>query len=262
MSARTISPMAPRKVNMPLNVAGRARKSSGLAGLLDSLLWRQPIAVNALVEKRATNAAFLGPLLERLAAAKCFDPVRSAVVARLLTVGRPAAVLGAVRTIIINAVNRVTETRPIAHVVSKGAEVSKPAVTHPNATASIASESLVGGVATAPDHVHPGLIERMLGVSVLGRISRAVLSGIVDHEASTRDGVSAPQVAGDGNDLFAAITPTAPTNAPVVDLLRKFLGHCQPPKSLADQIKGVRRHLSSIHDTNIGAEYALCKRHQ
>lgn len=242
MSAKTTSPMAPRNVNIPSICPRRPAPSSLVppaSAFGDSLLWRQTVPVDALVQKRARHPALIGPFHKRFAFAECFYPVGSARIESLLALGCPAAITRIIWAVVIVSLKAVSRSWFRSHIGHEGVKIGHPSITNTNAATAVVGESPSCRITTSPQHINPDLIQWMLGIAVFCRISSAKLLAIIDGRAAAGSCIAATQIPGDRNDLLTTVTAALPADAAVVDFMGKFCDDRQPPKSLADQIKGI-----------------------
>lgn len=87
-------------------------------------------------------------------------PVLVRPVVHLLNLGGPAAVLGGVMPVIVNAINAMIRTWLAPHVLEKGQKASPPATAHCDSAPTPIFELGVVGVVAPLDHVDPS---RVLG---------------------------------------------------------------------------------------------------
>jgi hypothetical protein len=136
----------------------------------------------------------------------------------LLLVSRPAAIFLGVWTVYINAIQRVTPARPLAHVGKKLREVMPPLIAHGNPSAAIQRVFQRLGVVAAADGPHPRPeLWRLPGPAVLARRVSMFQQSCAMHfgaHAVTTPALPAQKIAGIELLGAAAIASTHPTARP------------------------------------------------
>ena len=97
----------------------------------------------------------------------CDQAVSSSVIG-LFSMSRPAAIILAIRAVVIDAFDSVFCCRSRSHVVIKDGKVIQPFIRHPDAASSIAMERFVRRAITASLGVTPHVILRRLSQAVSG----------------------------------------------------------------------------------------------
>lgn len=175
------------------------------------------------------NAAGFGPLGDGVGAPVVRDEVVVGLVAPLLLATRPPAILGAVRTVIVDAFD-CAAGRPLAHVRNKVGEGVLPAVAHFDPAPTIAWGA---GIRASSAHGFPYVVDGVAG-------SAMSLVGPREIPAPTPAtlGVPAGEVAGRFDDLVPAGAQTAPSNggSAANQDVRSLVDHGQAPELLTGHI--------------------------
>ena len=95
------------------------------------------------------------PVLQDQAPSVMFDAPVTATIALLHSLCRPSAVINRVWSVVVDAVQRVTDRWPWSHIQQKSGEVITPLSAHVDATASVAWEVLASGVVAASLSARP-----------------------------------------------------------------------------------------------------------
>lgn len=156
---------------------------------------------NALVR----NAANTGPLANALGFAVYRKVFGVPLVVRLLKDGCPAAVFGAVRSIIVDAIKGMTFRR-LSHVGKEIGEV-QPAVTDLDSATSIRMVKLVGRALAPVFHLAPNSVKLAVRSPVS---SLSVSGGFVSQAAARPSVVGLAQIATINNRIPSAIAPRNP----------------------------------------------------
>jgi hypothetical protein len=169
--------------------------------------------VESLPEKLGTDAKAPAPLADRRRLPVEGDETVTPLVLRLLTGGRPAAVLRAVRPVDVDAVDAVLLRWARPHVGQEVLEAVPP-LTHRDAAPTIIGIGCVLRIRAASAHPRPNDMLRRVAQAV-GKVCSA---GALAMEATTRACGATRQVALSDDDLAttrADASPLAHTSAPL-----------------------------------------------
>lgn len=178
----------------------------------------------------------------------------------LLAVRRPAAVLRAVMTVIVDAVNGVCVTRSATHVSNKSRKRFAPSVAHCNSTTAVVGELFVSRAETAAAHRLPHPILGYFAQPVL----RGCRNGTLQTVAAARNrSPGAKRLCGYGSsDATVAFTQ------PVKDALRRSTcvsNDKKPPEPFAGEVlclRGQRTNDEFSHGSLLHREVVVgqCRR--
>lgn len=119
--------------------------------------------IKARSESRIAYAKNIGPFGKRMSFAFVRDvPIHAGIVG-LLFCGCPTAILGRIRTIVVDSVNRQSRLWPWSHISIESCKVGAPSLAHDNTAFSIVVIRSMIGVVAARFHADPYLILRELG---------------------------------------------------------------------------------------------------
>ena len=130
----------------------------------------------------------------------------------LLSRACPSAVLWRIRTIVVNAVNRIARAWARSHISIEGGEVRFPAVTHNNSAPAIVVICAMIRIVASGFHANPYLVFRELGQAVFRDCIREGIS----PETAAALGVPTSQVAAANLNCSTAITATKPNGSAFV----------------------------------------------
>lgn len=165
----------------------------------------------------------LRPVGQGLSSSVVFNPVRAPLVAGLRCLHRPATVIGAVRAIIVLAVDRMPRRWPLAHVFQEGVKRQFPFVAHNDSSAAVMR--VVGEIGVVAPLAHS--VPR----SALVQVSAPATSILA---APTRFGVATGEGVGWDNRQGTAFTQTFPQHVAAIGA--RWLHRSQAPKRLAGNI--------------------------
>lgn len=137
-----------------------------------------PPGVIPCVEGGRTNAGFLGYGHERLCRAVVNNMNVVALINALLFSRRPSAILWGIWAVVIDAFNAVFGSGPAPHVSKELFERFFPAITNKNPAPAVVFIRLVGRIAAAFSHVHPGYVFRAVRQAVARFRSGYLRAGI------------------------------------------------------------------------------------
>lgn len=162
----------------------------------------------------------------------------------LLYAGCPPAVFWAVRTIDIDAINRMSARRPEAHIGAECQEIVAPSVTYGDAATTVVRVRAISRIEAPRLQTKPRSVFRCR-VSDRRRASVFVqaLSPLFNREASTA-ALPLQRIGPDGQ-LDAAVAPTEPVFIAVRDRRRADGQHGEPSEPLTGQILPLRRQLEA-----------------
>jgi hypothetical protein len=168
----------------------------------------RPAALEPFEDYQAADLRLLSPRGEGSAFAAPFNVVVTARVAGLFFLGRPTAILRRVRTVVVDALNRLAWlTRP--HVEIERHEVVKPTFAHGDPAPAVVGVRLVFRVVAALLNAAPALVLRSPTPAVCQRSRESVLI----LPAPTTDLSSGFQVAGVNLCKSTAFTDAFPSCA-------------------------------------------------
>lgn len=110
------------------------------------------------VEHGVGDTERVGPVAQWLRHSVMGSEARISPVGVLHSPRGPSAIVRRIRTVVVDAVDRVRPRRAGAHIPEEGAERGRPFWTHGNAAAAVATVMLVRGVQAPNDDATPGSI--------------------------------------------------------------------------------------------------------
>lgn len=212
-------------------------KSSAMSGGRKRAFNSPAVPSNSLPDNFRRNADLGGPLANGKRLAEGLVTPVSASVKRLLKRRCPPAVLGAVRAVVIDAVERMRASWPLPHVLHEDHEIVSPFVADHDTPRSIEAEVGVLGVVTPVKHSAPCVVKRVAGPTMSRRQLPHVGGRFGAHMAATRKRIPASQIASDRSDRSPAVAGAVPCRAGAVELLRVKAFDDEASKSQAGQIK-------------------------
>lgn len=223
--------------------------ATAMIGGLGASHWRRerslnrPSALKATLERGVGQSEFCRPVKENHSLPLVGDPHDSAAVSGLLATCGPAAVLGAVRTIIVDPFDAVVRRWASAHV---GAEVLErlPALADDDPALTVVPIRPVVRVGAALKHAQPDLELGTFALTVRGKPRARSLT----MEAAARFGLSALQT-GAGESLDgSAVAPTDPARTSARSGAIRSRDNNQPaeplPRRQLDKLTAHRDHSS------------------
>ena len=133
-----------------------------------------PAAHQPHIDGVGLYAKLFGPVVDVLRSAIKGKHSAFAAIANLCSSGGPAAILGRVVAIVIDAVNRIALVGPWSHIFVKGGKVVLPSRTNFNPSPAVISILAVVGVIAPRLDVTPMVVLRSKAQSVSG----SILSGL------------------------------------------------------------------------------------
>jgi len=137
----------------------------GMSNGLSQCLLNGPAPVNTVSDYKAADASYSLPLHERFGYAVESNAVIRSRIVCLLALTRPAAVIGRIVAIVINAIQRVFGGR-VAHVLIERDKAVAPFIADGDATPTIISKRVIAWVKTAVLHVQPSTIDSRIAFSM------------------------------------------------------------------------------------------------
>lgn len=128
------------------------------------------------MKARVGKTKIVSPGSHRLCLASECDQTIRPLVKQLFSVGGPAAILRAIRTVIVDTLYRVALTRACPHVQKKCLKRVSPTVTHCDATTAVVTPSRVTADRAATDHRTPHVVNRCFAHAVTPRSVALFLS--------------------------------------------------------------------------------------
>lgn len=171
-----------------------------------------------------------------LSVAPKLPPLRPSIEALLALCG-PSAIIGRVRTVVVDAINRVCVGWFIAHVCKEGHERVTPPIADINATAAIVSEGLVAVVFAPHFHGDPSPVFR--GINTLSMLAALPMlsegdANALESKTATRNNKPLCKVARADINLSSTIAPTTPVR--IATARWQFRQGHQPSKSNAGMV--------------------------
>lgn len=222
-----------RKCAAPVVSAARYRCLS--EGFID---W--PAFSESVAERGDFNSGDLRPFGNRLRLAAISDSSVASTVALLRQPISPPAVLWRIRTVVVDAINRVMFGWAWSHIAQKCHEAIAPFIAHNNTASAIASVRVVIRVVAAPLCATPDYVLRSLRQAM-----RGVASGF--HSAApTRSLFSRWEIARQYRLGRSAIASTQPFQAPMAVSASERRDY-ETTKSLTSKVVGVLVHMAIIY---------------